>query len=276
MGWRSPSDDRQEVRRQEGIELLAWLPHHQQDPEFLSPERQRTYAAQLRAQGIRGVLWMYEASEEAAAMALHAQLDLHVNPLVPNMRAYLRDASDYGVIGAALQRFRRLRLADKGRIALHNARRASRILVRDFVSGVLIMAEMELVKFRPYAPSWAFLNASVTDLALALDNARLVRDFVRLAERTYGMQAGLATHNYGILAGRLKAWGIRPGGIAAPFNPRGYLMNPSKEECERTLKGLEIEVFATHVEVDGLVGLEETFEYLHGLGIRHGIVELGV
>lgn len=262
-------------RGEAGVELVGWLPHAQRDPEFATPERQAVYAAQIEALGARTVLWMLEAGSEAAVAALHARLGVRVNPLVPNMRAYLRDASDYGVVGAALQRFRRLGVLDQARIALHNVPRALGVLTRDFATGVLVMVEMELARFRHYAPSAVVLNASVTDLALALDHDRLLREFVRLAERTYGLTSGLATYNYGILTERLGAWGIRPGLVVAPFNPRGYLMNPSKEECERTLKGSAVAVVASHTEVDGLVPRAEALDYLRGLGILQGIVELG-
>ncbi len=258
----------------DGVDVLAWLPHGQRDPEFASAERQRAWAEELEARSIRRALWMYETASEAAVTALQARLGLSVNPLVPNMRAYLRDASDYGVVGAARHRFRRLRVLDQARIAWHNAPRALAVLARDFATGVLVMVEMELVRFRPYAPSSVVLNASVTDLALALDNDRLLREFVRLVERTYGLEAGLATYNYGVLIERLRGWAIRPGGIVAPFNPRGYLMQPSLEECERTLKASDVPVIASHIEVDGLVSRPEALAYLRGLGIRQGLVEL--
>lgn len=257
------------------VELLASLPHAQRDPRFASPERQALYAAQLQALGIRRVLWMLERDGEAAVGALRARLGISVNPVVPNMRAYLRDSSDYGVVGAALQRFRRLRLADQARIALHNVPRAPGVLTRDFATGVLVMVEMELARFRQYAPTTVVLNASVTDLALALDHERLLRGFVRLVERTYGLEAALATYNYDALVGRLQAWRIRPGALVAPFNPRGYLMQPSREACEQALKGSDLEVVASHVEVDGLVARADALAYLRGLGIRRSIVELG-
>jgi hypothetical protein len=255
---------------------MAWLPHRQRDPDFPSAARQAFYAAQLRASGIRRVLWMLEPESEPAVAALHAGLGVSVNPLVPNMRAYLRDASDHGVVGAALQRFRRLRPLDQARIALHNVRQAPGVLARDFATGVLVMVEMELARFRRYAPRTVVLNASVTDLALALDHDRLLRGFVRLAARTYGLEAALATYNYDALAARLRAWRIRPTLVVAPFNPRGYLMNPSRDACERALRASDVEVMASHVEVDGLVERPAALAYLRALGVRRSIVEPGI
>lgn len=257
------------------VELVGWLPLAQRDPDFGSPERQAVYEAELAALGARRIAWMYEPGAEAAVLALRRRFGLAVESIVPNMRSYLRDASDHGVVGAALHRVLGLPLADKARIALHHVPRAARVLARDFATGVLVIVEMELARFRYLGASSVLLNASVTDLALALDNDRLVRDFVRLAGRTYGCEAGLATYNFGVLVERLETWGVRPDLVAAPFNPRGYLMNPSKEECERALKTAPLDVMATHVEVDGLVARPDALEYLRGLGIRRAMVELG-
>jgi hypothetical protein len=256
------------------VELWAALPQTQRDPAFPTPARQAAVAAEIERLGVEAALWMLEPAGETAVGGLAQRFRLPVNAVVPNMRAYLRDASDYGVVGAALQRFRCLGLLDQARIALHNLPRAPRVLARDFATGVLVMVEMELARLRRLTPTYGVLNASVTDLALALDQRRLIADFVALTERAYGLRSALATYNYGILVERLGAWGVRPGAVLAPFNPRGYLMNPSRQECEWLLKGSPIDVVATHVEVDGLVGLPEAVEYLSGLGIGRAVLEL--
>jgi len=256
------------------VELLAGLPRLQRDPDFGAPARLDVYADRLRALGVRTAVWMFEADAEAAMAALRARHPFALYPVVPNMQAYMRDASDHGVIGAAVQRFRRLGPLDQLRVALHQVGRAARIVARDFATGLLILVEMELARLRRYAPAGVLLNPSVTDLVLALDAPRLLGDFVRLAERAYGVEAGLATYNYGTLAARLAGWGVAPGVLAAPFNPKGYLMQPSRVVCEATAKAPGPEVVATHVEVDGLVPLPAALEYLAGLGIRRAVVDL--
>jgi hypothetical protein len=257
-----------------GVVWWASLPQTQRDPEFAAPARQAAYATAIEHLGARAALWMLEPAAEPAVAALAARLSLTVNPVVPNMRAYLRDASDYGVVGAALQRFRRLGLLDQARIAWHNLPRAPRVLGRDFATGVLVMVEMELARFRPFRPAYGVLNASLTDLAVALDRGGLVGDFVRLAERAYGLRPALATYNYGALVERLSAWGVRPAAVLAPFNPRGYLMNPSREACEGLLEKSGIDVIATHVEVDGLVPYPTAVDYLRALGIGSAAAEV--
>lgn len=262
------------VEGKDDVQLLAWLPPLQEDPEFGTSWGQKKCARILEAEGVRDAVWMYEPAVISTVQALHDEIGLRVHPMVPNMRAYLRDASEHGVVGAALLRYRRLVLADKLRIATHHLSRAFKAARRDFATGVLIMADMELVHFRRYGASTAFLNASVTDLVLAMDDPRLIREFLWLSERTYGLEGGLATYNLGVLAERLQAWKIRPAVIAAPFNARGYLMNPSIEECERALDLLQAPVLATHIEVDGLVQRQEAIDYLRDHGIWRAVARV--
>jgi hypothetical protein len=258
------------------VELLGALPRLQKDPAFPTASRQAHYLARLRSLGVRTAVWMFEAETEPAVAALRAAHPFRLVPVVPNMQAYLRDASDHGVVGAAVQRFRRLPPVAQARLALHHATRGLRVLRRDFATGLLILVDMELARLRREAPAGVLLNASVTDLVLALDQPRLLRDFVRLAERTYGIEAGLGTYNYGTLAARLGAYGLRPSLVAAPFNPRGYLMNPSRAACEAAAKSAGSGLLATHVEVDGLVPLPAAFEYVAGVGIARALVDLAL
>lgn len=265
---------RQHPPPSEEVELLAWLPSCQEDPGFGTAARRDEYATALEEEGLGAAIWMYEPSALPTVTSLHDEMGLTIHPWVPNMRAYLRDASEHGVVGAALQRYFHLPLLDKARIVLHNFRRALGVVRRDFATGLLIMVDMELVRFRRYGAAAAFLNASVTDLVLALDDPRLLREFIRLVRRTYGLEAGLATYNYGVLVERLQAWRVVPDVIVAPFNPRGYLMNPSKERCERALQASQIPVLATHIEVDGLVERQDAIDYIRGLGIHRALARL--
>lgn len=261
------------LERPELPELIVALPQCQRDPDFPSAARQAAYAVELRALGTRSVLWAYETEAEAAVGALQRSLDLTVVPVVPNMRAYLRDASDAGVVGAARHRFFRLGPRDQLRIALRHVGRARKVLARDFTTGMLMLVEMELARFRPFRPRRVLLTASVTDLALALDRMALLRDFVGLAERSYGVEAGLATCNYGMLESRLDGCDIRPSWVAAPFNPRGYLMNPSRGACEAVVRRARAPVVATHVEVDGLVERASAMQYVATLGIHAAVID---
>jgi hypothetical protein len=255
-------------------ELLAWLPPLQRDPGLNASARRDAYAARLAELGTRALLWAYEPEAEATLAHLQQRCGLSLYPVVPNMRAYLRDASDFGVAGAVAQRVRRLTPLAQLRLALRYVPRLREVLARDFVTGLLVLVETELARLQRYRPAAVLLTASVTDLALALGNTRLLAEFLRRIDRGAGLPAGLATYNFGVLAGRIGPASIRPAMIVAPFNPRGYLMNPSREACEAALHAVPAEVIASHLDVDGYVDHPAAFAYLRQTGLRRGIVEL--
>lgn len=255
------------------VELAAWLPPLQRDPELARGARGEAWARALAAEGVRAVFWTHEPAAEPAVLALRAAAPIALRAVVPDMRAYLREASDHGVLGAALARFRRLPPADRLAVAWRQLPMLRGALARDFATGVRVLADMELVRWGRLEPEWVVLDGSVTDLALALDNPRVVAGFLDLVRGAYRRTAGVATANYAVLVERLAAWGFQPDVVVAPFNPKGYLMHPSRDACERALKESDLEVVATHTEVAGTVPREEALAYLQGLGIRRAVVE---
>jgi hypothetical protein len=255
------------------VELLVQLPSLQREPAMADPQRRDELLARIEAVGAQGALWMYEPSAEPTVDRLRRGAGLAIHPVVPNMRDFLRDASDDGLAGATVRRWAGASWSDRIRIALHQLSRVTRVLSKDFATGILILADIELSKFRPWGSTFALLDASVTDLALALDNERLIRGFLELAERVYGLRAGVATYNYETLVRHARSWGLKPSVVAAPFNARGYLMNPSRQVCEATARRDPEPLIATHVEVDGLVPPEVALDYLRELGIRRAVVD---
>jgi hypothetical protein len=64
------------------------------------------------------------------------------------------------------------------------------------------------------------------------------------------------------------SWNIDPARviIAAPFNRIGFEMNPSREECERALRGLsEPCLIAISVLAAGYLGLDDAMDYIVSL-----------
>lgn len=108
------------------------------------------------------------------------------------------------------------------------------------------------------------LHEVVTDMALALG--------MRWAFETHvshslgrGMKPGFETRNFAYLVKKLDEWGIDRSKvvIAAPFNPVGFQMCPSKEECERALETVpDAEVIAFSILAAGYVKPPEAVEYV--------------
>jgi len=118
------------------------------------------------------------------------------------------------------------------------------------------------------------LHEVVTDMALALDLKWVFEAHLKCSRRLK-MSAGFETRNFSSLVNKLRDWQMPMEGltIAAPFNSVGFLMTPSKEECERALAHARgATVIAMSVLAAGYLKLPEAVEYVSGLPHLSGVV----
>jgi len=108
------------------------------------------------------------------------------------------------------------------------------------------------------------LHELVTDMALALNMNWLFKTHIEFMLSS-GIKPGFETRNFAYLVKKFEEWGIdfRKVVIAAPFNPIGFQMCPSKEECEQALARIpEAEVIAFSILAAGYLKLPEVIEYV--------------
>ncbi|MBN1503696.1 MAG: hypothetical protein JW952_01395 [Candidatus Eisenbacteria bacterium] len=92
----------------------------------------------------------------------------------------------------------------------------------------ILKTELNVIKVT--SPNFIFLHGTLTDMACVTDQRSLLQLFKdKVLER--GAVPGLTTHNLGMVCAKLKAMGLRFPVIEAPFNPRGFMMQPSVEKC---------------------------------------------
>ena len=84
------------------------------------------------------------------------------------------------------------------------------------------------------------LHEVITDLALSLNLDWLFKAYIDIMSRI-GISPGFNTCNFAYLVRKFEEWHIDLCNmvIAAPFNRVGFQMNPSKEECEETLRDMK-------------------------------------
>jgi hypothetical protein len=90
-----------------------------------------------------------------------------------------------------------------------------------------------------------------------------------------GMTPGFNTRNFPYLFRKSEEWNIDLGQtvIATPFNKAGFQMNPSKEECERTLSGLSSPiVIAISVLAAGYLKPPVAMDYIADLTNLKGMI----
>lgn len=117
------------------------------------------------------------------------------------------------------------------------------------------------------------LHEVVTDMALALNLDWLFHAYSKFLLKR-GLTPGFNTCNFPWLTTKLKEWSIDVEQvlIATPFNRVGFQMNPSREECERTLACLKAPpIIAISVMAAGYLKLPEAVDYLAGLPNIRGV-----
>ena len=117
------------------------------------------------------------------------------------------------------------------------------------------------------------LHEVVTDMALALNMEWLIRTHIEFMQGR-GIKPGFETRNFAYLVGKFEEWRIdfRKVVIAAPFNPLGFQMCPSRAECEAALARIpEAEVIAFSILAAGYLKLPEAIEYVASLTDLNGL-----
>ncbi len=117
------------------------------------------------------------------------------------------------------------------------------------------------------------LHEVVTDMALALNIDWLFRTHIEFM-LDCRIKPGFETRNFAYLVKKFEEWGIdfRKVVIAAPFNPLGFQMCPSRDECEEALtRTPEAEVIAFSILAAGYLKLPEAIEYIANLPNLSGL-----
>lgn len=117
------------------------------------------------------------------------------------------------------------------------------------------------------------LHELVTDMALALNMQWIFQTHIKFMSARH-IKPGFETRNFAYLVKKFEEWGIdfRQVVIAAPFNPLGFQMCPSREECEKALARIPgAEVVAFSILAAGYLKLPEAIEYVANLPNLKGI-----
>jgi hypothetical protein len=197
---------------------------------------------------------------------------LQVYPVIPNVIGYVREATDYGLVGAARRRLRQMALVDLLKIGIRGALKAPGVLKRDFNTLMSILFDVELASFKSLAPRVVFLHPQITDLALAFGNRPLFEMYSNVMRDRFHAQPGLATNNLGWLLPKLQQWNLTIPLVLTPFNPDGFLMKPSRSDCEVLLASTPSFVIADKVDATG-DPQPEAWDYLRRHNVRAAMVE---
>jgi len=108
------------------------------------------------------------------------------------------------------------------------------------------------------------LHEVVTDMALALGLDWLFKSYIDFLSKR-GIKPGFETRNFTYLVDKFENWNIDLSKvvIAAPFNKIGFLMNPSKYDCEKALANLSnANIIAMSIMAAGYLKPIEALDYV--------------
>ena len=240
---------------------------------FRSPMEIASVFNDAAAAGVDGVATLNQFDILAALKKTRQTFPvLQVYPIIPNVIGYVREATDYGLVGAARRRVAQMAIADLLKIGVRGVLKAPSVLKRDFNTLMSILFEVEMASFKFLQPRVVFLHPQITDLALAFGNRPLFDLYARVMRRRFNAEPGLATNNLGWLLPKLKEWNLAIPFLLTPFNPGGFLMKPSQLDCETLLASTSSAIIAD--KVDATADPErETWDYLRRHNVRAAIIE---
>lgn len=187
---------------------------------------------------------------------------IQFNPIVPYAQDYVLKLSEKGLIGALKEIFggagikNDFKFLTKGGLGF---------LKKDMDELFKVLIDIELSKLKKVKIKTVYLHPLVTDLALSLNFKEFFETFRDYLHNSYHVDVGLSTKNFSWLVKKLDDWNLTFEDIMTSFNKAGFLMNPSKEECEKTLSDYKGGVTAMNVFAGGYNDLEETYQYITSL-----------
>jgi hypothetical protein len=203
-----------------------------------------------------------------------SQLELYA--IVPYAFEYVRVATQTGTPGLA-RRFVK-QIAVSGDIATFG-QGLKAVLKMDPEGLVKTYLAYEISRIKSSAGKQAnlasiLLHEVITDMSLALGFDWLFHSYVTYLSKRE-ITPGFHTRNFPYLVKRFEEWNIDLDKtvITTPFNKAGFQMNPSREECEKTLSSLSSPiVMAISVLASGYFKPSTAVDHVIGLTNLKGVV----
>ena len=239
---------------------------------FSRPDEVHAVCEKAYALGARATLAVLDDTIREALVAFQRWRDMALWAVVPNMFAFIRDLTDLGMVGAAQARFMRLGPGAMIRTGLGAVTQAPAVLKKDFATGALLVADMELAALRGLRVSRLFLHPQLTEIGLAGGVRQL---FTAVADRAAraGIEAGLVTNNplraAEVLGADLKRFAV----VVAPANPKGWKMFPDRAACERLYQSDPSRFAASEITAGGTIAPAAALAHVQAAGIGTAVLD---
>jgi hypothetical protein len=205
---------------------------------------------------------------------VRAHGSLRIAPVVPNMFAFIRDLTEFGMAGAGLKRVRSMRPRDLTLFGMWATTRVRGILQRDFTVGALLLLRMELAALRKIGLDGLYIHPQLTEIALATSHREFFERCLGEIETAFGVRPGLITNNPVRARALAAEWHLDIPRIVMPFNAKGYKMFPDPHRCEELLAHHRDTSVATEITADHTLAPEAAVDYLAAHGVRSAALDI--
>jgi hypothetical protein len=224
--------------------------------------------------GVRGLTCSNTANVMGALAKFPKIKDLKVYPVIPNAYEYAMEASEKGVLGAVLSKAKGFSMYQKFKLGLRALTKIKSVLTKDVMDLLLELLHFEMASFEKLNLGGVILHGQLTDMALTSHNPDILAIFQEVIRDSFGVEPLLATHNFGVLLPQLIEWKIKIP-IMTALNSKGFMMKPSKEECEQLVRESGYQILAKKVLAGGRLTPEEAFPYLLDKKVDGVVVGIG-
>ena len=190
-------------------------------------------------------------------------------PILPYAQGYVARVTKKGMVGAMNYILSESTIREKMKIFFNGSVGFVR---KDFKKLLQTFIDVELLPLNIVKKKSIFLHDAIVDLAISLGMKKVIEIFSDHIKSQYGAEVGLVTKNFPRLIKTLKDWNIDLPIIMTSFNPVGYQMNPSKEDCERCLLENDIKVIAMNVLAGGFLKPADVVEYISKLKLSSIVI----
>ncbi len=194
---------------------------------------------------------------------------INIYPILPYVQGYVIKATEKGLVGMLLDIFGSTNIQSKFSMMLKGG---LGLLKKDLYELFKIFIDIEIGYLKDTRLKAIFLHDVFTDLALGIESKKIFETFIAYVEKNYNVRAGLITKNFPRLVNKLKEWDIEIPLIMTSFNKVGFQMNPSREECEASLRENDLDVIAMSTLAAGYLMPDEAYRYISTLSNIKSIV----
>lgn len=219
--------------------------------------------------GVRRVMFYFNSD---LVRSLNKNFEIY--PIVPNASEYIRDINKYGMVKTGIRKVMSLGIINLIKLGFWAPKNALKVLKRNFRTMLALLIKIELMQMKKLRVNVVFLHYQITDMALANENAELISFFVDLIRKEYKYEPGLMTQNFSELTKFIQNNGLKVRAIATPYNKKGFMMKPSKKECEQVNK-FRFNVYALEPLAGETIKQDEAKKYLSEQKIDKLVLNLG-